>query len=246
MTFGKNTFEKYAEILEHEGLYSNGKRLSFYLKNYVFEDTQLERKSLIDIGSGRGIYSFFAGFAGAERVVCIEPEPKGSSKAVIDKFERLSKRFRLPQIELKKVRFQDFDPEDEKFDVILLHNSINHLDEEACINLKNSKKARRRYEAIFEKLDKISNSGTKLIIADCSRYNFFALLKMKNPFAPTIKWNKHQSPYFWGKMSQEFGFINPRIRWTTPGKLYRVFFGNSIASYFLISHFVLSLTKLWA
>lgn len=240
----KNIFEKYSKILECEGLYSKGKRLSFYLKNYLFEDIQLEGRSLIDIGSGRGIYSFFAGFAGAKKVVCIEPELGGSRKTATDKLERLGTIFCFPQIELKKVRFQDFDNEDETFDVILLHHSINHLDEEACIHLKTSEQARGIYGVIFKKLARISHSGTKLIIADCSRHNLFSLLKVRNPLAPTIKWHKHQSPYYWRELLWEFGFTKPRIKWTAPGGLFRVLFGNPVASYFLISHYVLTLTKL--
>ena len=236
--------DKYARIVQEMGLHPNRKRLSYYLQHCVFHDIDLQGKSMIDIGSGRGIYSFYAGFTGAKRALCIEPELEGSNQTAMSQFKRLSEEFGLPQIELKRVTFQDFDPEDEKFDVILLHHSINHLDEEACMQLKTSEAARKRYRAIFGKLADISNEGSKLVMADCSRYNFFALLKIRNPFAPTIEWQKHQSPYLWCGLLRDFGFTNSRIRWTAPGGLYRLFVGNLVASYFLISHFVMTLTKL--
>ena len=183
---------------------------------------------MIDIGSGAGKYSFFAGFAGARKVVCIEPEFEGSNKSAMNMFERLSMRFSFPQIELKKIAFQDFDNKGEMFDVILLHNSINHLDEDACLHLQNSDKARKRYELMFKKIEGISKRGTELIIADCSRYNFFALLKIRNPFAPTIEWRKHQSPYFWCNLLRKFGFSDPRIKWTAPHKSFRILLGKNM------------------
>jgi SAM-dependent methyltransferase len=241
-----NMLDNYFKNLEDEGLCSNRINLLFYLENHLFKNIELEGKSLIDIGSGTGVFSFFGAVAGAQRVVCLEPQLEGSNKGNVRKFERLFTKFSLPQIISKKITFQDFNPEGERFDIILLHNSINHLDEEACENLHRSENARKAYEFIFRKCSDMSKKGTKLIIADCSRYNFFSLLKMKNPFARTIEWHKHQSPYFWSRLLKEFGYIDPQIKWTTPGRLQvagRILLGNPVASYFLKSHFVLTLTK---
>ncbi len=77
-------------------------------------------------------------------------------------------------------------------------------------------------KAVYHEIFSLSNKGTKLIVCDCSRYNFFALLKIRNPFSPTIEWHKHQSPELWAKLLKEAGFINPKIRWSsfnTLGKL---------------------------
>ncbi len=77
-------------------------------------------------------------------------------------------------------------------------------------------------------------------------YNFFALLKIRNPFAPKIEWHKHQAPEVWAKMLDCVGFVNPIVRWSSFnrfGSLGRVLIGNKLMAYFLISHYCLSAVK---
>ena len=150
------------------------------------------------------------------------------------------------QVEFEPVTFQAFDSAEKQFDIILLHNSINHLDETACINLLNDEASKAIYMDIFSKLSSLASSGAKLIVCDCSRYNFFALLKVRNPFAPTIEWHKHQAPKVWVNLLGQVGFVNPRIRWTafntlrSPG---RILLGNRLLSYFLRSDFRFTMKK---
>ena len=147
---------------------------------------------------------------------------------------------------LLNTTLQEFDPEGQSFDIVLLHNSINHLDEEACINLLKSSDAKARYDSIFSKLRQLGLPGSSLIIVDASRYNFFSLLHLKNPVARSIEWHKHQSPTVWARVLGEYGFSNPKIRWSsfnTFRELGRFFLGNRIASYFLTSHFVLQMRR---
>jgi len=203
----------------------------------------LEGKSVLDVGSGRGIYAFFAAYAGAKRVVCLEPGLEGGHQAAEFTFERIRGTFSFQQVALQECRLQDFDAKGESFDIILLHNSINHLDEDACIRLRDSGEARRTYQNIFVQMEELAHSGTKLIIADCSRYNLFGLLGVKNPMALSIKWHTHQSPYLWVTMLERFGFARKSLRWTTPGRFSQLFLDNPVASFFLISHFVLTMEK---
>jgi len=237
--------ERYLDTVVREGYFSSKENARFYL-NYLFQDISLNGRSMLDIGGGSGWLSLYAACMGAKPVICLEPELEGSRKGESDKFKRLSETLSLDSVSFQSVTFQDFDPCDQTFDIILLHNSINHLDEEACINLQHSDNARNRYKSLFQKLSELAGPGTKLIICDCSRYNLFALLRLKNPFAPTIEWHKHQSPKYWSKMLFDFGFVNPRIRGTSPSQLRiigRFLFGNRFASYFLISHFCLVMDK---
>lgn len=201
---------------------------------------------MIDIGGGSGLFSFYAAIMGAESVICLEPETKGSTKGATERFKQLSTKLSLNNVGLQKVRFQDFDPNGKKFDIILLHNSINHLNEQACIALENDESARKEYAMIFQKISEIAAPGAELIIADCSRQNFFALLNIANPFEPTIEWYKHQTPEFWINMLSSHNFVRPQIRWTSfsiLGKIGRLLFGNRFLSYFLSSHFVLVMYK---
>ena len=148
---------------------------------------------------------------------------------------------------LSPLHFKPLIPGGKQFDIILLHNSINHLDETACINLLSDEASKAIYLDIFSKLSSLASSGAKLIVCDCSRYNFFALLRIRNPFAPTIEWHKHQAPEVWVGLLSQVGFVNPRIRWTSfntlrlPG---RVLLGNKLLSYFLRSDFCFTMEKL--
>jgi len=65
------------------------------------------------------------------------------------------------------------------FDIVILHNSINHLNEDACIKLKEDKAAKEEYKKYFRKLFQMTNSNARLIICDCSNKNFFNFIVLK-------------------------------------------------------------------
>jgi len=238
--------DRYFSVMIQAGLYSFKGRLQFYLRR-LFEDMSFENKRFLDIGGGNGIFSFYAACMGAKEVICLEPEAEGSSLVGSIEFKKvLSHLPFLDQVRLEHTTIQSFESCGRMFDVILLHGSVNHLDENACINLLHDENSRRIYRAIFSKISSISNIGAKIIIYDCSRYNIFPLLKVKNPFAPNMEWHKHQSPKLWAALLSEAGFCNPKIRWMSfnvlrsPGKL---FLGNKLMSYFITSHFFLRMEK---
>lgn len=226
-------------------LSSSAGRLRFYM-DYVFDGVTFEDKSMLDIGAGIGMFSFYAACRGASKVVCLEPETEGSSHNITGRFLKLRDALGLDQVKLVSNRFQDFDSDGDRFDILLLHNSINHLDEIACIQLLHDSAAIQTYQALFLKLSRMARPGAKIIIADCSRHNFFDLCNVRNPFAPSIEWHKHQSPECWGRLLSNAGFRNLQIRWTSfsrLGKIGRMFLGNRYAAYFLISHFCLIAEK---
>ncbi len=64
---------------------------------------------------------------------------------------------------------------------------------------------------------------------------------MKNPLAPTIKWDLHCQPNTWQIMIEDIGFKHLRTEWTARrelGYFGKLFLSNSLCSYFLNSHFV--------
>ena len=237
--------EDYLSAVIKERLYPNSGNLQFHLKT-LFKGIALENRRVLDIGGGSGLHSFYAACMGAKEVVCLEPEMEGSRSGMEAKFRKLSGILGYDQAKFEPVTFQAFDPAEKQFDTILLHNSINHLDEIACINLLSDETSKAIYMDIFLKLSSLASGGAKLIISDCSRYNFFALLRIKNPFAPTIEWHKHQAPEVWVDLLNQVGFVNPRVRWTSfntlrsPG---RVLLGNKLLSYFLRSDFRFTMEK---
>ena len=236
--------EEYLDIAKKMGIYSQSKEdFRFYL-NYLFQQITFNGKSMLDIGGGSGLYSFYGSIRGAKEVICLEPGLEGSTKDMVDSFKQLSAKLLLRNVVLIRETLQDYDPFDKTFDIILLHNSINHLDEEACIKLQYDKDAQNRYKSIFNKLSGLASPGAKIIITDCSPNNFFALLGLTNPFAPTIEWHKHQSPEYWNNMLSNYGFVNPKIHWISFSflrKVGRFLLGNRFASYFLNSHFCLTM-----
>jgi SAM-dependent methyltransferase len=243
---GNRDLDFYFRTIVAEGLYSTEQNLRFHLDT-VFEGVRFQDRAVLDIGGGTGILSFYACYRGAREVVCLEPEAEGSSSGMVERFHRLRSLLRCEgTVSLERVTFQNYDPKGKTFDLVVLYDSVNHLDEQACQTLTRSERSRRVYLDIFKKLHDCMNGGGKLVVADCSRFNFFSILRLKNPFVPTIDWKKHQSPRVWAELLEEAGFSRPRVRWTTFNRLGswgRRLLGNPVAAFFLDSHFVLTMDR---
>lgn len=234
----------YETVVRLQG-YSSKRRLRYHTK-YIIGDVS-SVKTALEIGGGAGVLSFYIASQGATKVVCLEPEAAGSTESITRLFRKIQAH--LPfgdRVMLEAKTFQDYDPRGETFDFIVLHNSINHLNEDACIDLKTNKDSYEAYMGYFKNLYDMLESGGRLVVADCSPYNLFQALRLRNPFMPTIEWRKHQSPYQWKKMLEKVGFVRPRIQWTaynSLGLLGPLIMGNPVASYLTISHFKLTLWK---
>jgi len=228
-------------LITDNGKYTNPDRLKYYLEEQLFKGFDFKGKSLIDIGGGNGLYGFYAAVNGASNVVVMEPEFDGSSQGMIRDFNEINKLLgNLNNITHTTKVLEEYDRENNQFDYILMHNSINHIDEEACIVLKKDEAAQTKYLDFFKLLQEISNERTNLIICDCARNNFFADLRLKNPMMPSIEWEKHQNPDFWASLLQKVGYKKESVSWTSPnqfGNLGSLFFKNRLASYFMLSHF---------
>jgi SAM-dependent methyltransferase len=236
---------QYFPAMVEERLFPRERNLIFH-QRWLFDGVDFENRAMLDIGAGTGLNGFYAACRGAREVICIDPEADGSTAGAQERFLRLKKRLGLDNIRFEPAYFQSFDAGNRKFDLILLHNSVNHLDEPACVDLLQDEAARARYRAIFEKIAALANPGATLIVCDCSRYNFFAALGVRNPVMPTIEWEKHQAPEEWARLLGEAGFVNPRIRWSSFNRLGSAgewLLGNRFAAYFLKSHFCLTLEK---
>jgi SAM-dependent methyltransferase len=228
------------------GVYSNKKNLKRHL-NYLFGGIELDRKRVLDVGGGAGLLTIYAAVRGAE-AVCVEPERDGSTGGVTGKFVPL-KTAVDPGLtaDLVVSSIQDYLNSAHAFDVVVIANAINHLNEDACIHLLDDSQARDVYKSILRPLHRAMKPGGWLVITDCSRSNFFNDIGAKSPFMPDIEWHKHQSPMVWGRLLQELGFAPARIQWSSPntlGDLGRTVLGNRVGAYFLLSHFRLIARKL--
>lgn len=236
--------EYYYNFLVKEKFFPKKKNLIFHL-NSIFGDIDFSNKNFLDIGGGIGLHSFYAASKGARQVLCLEPEADGSDRKVTKKFNYINKALNYTNVALKSSTFQSYIFQDQ-YDIISLHDSINHLDEQSCINLFTDKCSYVNYQKIFRKIYEIANKNAIIVICDCTNSNFFGKLKMINPFSPTIEWHKHQRPEAWVSLLKEAGFIDPKIKWSSfnrLGNIGRFFLGNRFMSFFLQSHFCLVMRK---
>jgi hypothetical protein len=239
------TNEEFYEIVASNGYYSTPGRLRFYLEQYLFKDVDITGMSLIDIGGGCGIFAFFAAINGAKDVVVMEPEVEGSSAGMKKGFDDLKALLCSPEnISWTGETLQSYDRVGDKFDIVLMHNSINHLDEESCVVLHENANAQVSYQKIFTRLKYISSLGATYIICDCSNRNLFGDIGLRNPMAKSIEWHKHQPPEVWAALLKKEGFSSRHIEWTTPsflGRVGRSFFGSKVIAYLWSSHFRLTM-----
>ncbi len=239
----KNGMDSFYATVVRKGIYTSESALEYHL-NFIFQGVDFTGKRMLEIGGGAGVYSFYAASRGAKEVVCLEPEGAGSSASISELFDNFRKELKLDQVVRLGLTFQEYEPQGRLFDIVLLYNSINHLDEWACEHLNEEEKAERMYGELAEKMRGMMVSGGMLILCDCSRYNFFAEIGIRNPLARQIEWKKHQPPERWADLLGEAGFINPCIRWTSCKRLKglgSIFLGHKAVSYFLTSHFCLGM-----
>lgn len=237
--------DDFFEIVIKEGMHSTERRLRFYLDN-LFSGIDFSGKSMVDVGGGSGMYSLYGAFLGARSVVCLEPEQAGSRQGVRLRAEQVVGRLGIHTLEISPSTLQQYDSAGNRFDIVLLHDSVNHLDEPACVHLLHDEQALLRYQEIFSRLSELASPGAVLIVTDCSRYNFFHQMRLPNPICRSIEWEKHQSPHTWAQMLEEHGFTDKKVRWSSfnsLGRWGRLILGNKLASYFLTSHFVLTMRK---
>lgn len=235
---GTDTF--FRAVVRHR-LYSSPGNLKYQLHR-LFHGISLEGKRVLDVGGGRGIICFYAAARGAKRAVCLEPLAEGSRSTSAGGFSELRGELGSWPVALVREPLQTYNAELDAFDVIVLRNSINHLDERACMQLHVSGDARVTYRGIMLRLARLAAPGATLVVTDCSRHNFFRTMRIRNPFMSTIEWHKHQSPRLWAELLSEVGFTNPRITWSTFNTLRGfggLIMGNAIAAYMTLSHFQL-------
>jgi SAM-dependent methyltransferase len=215
------------------------------LMNSMFRGIDLKGRRVLDIGGGDGMYSFYAAGMGAAEVVCLEPEAAGSHGEEANIFARIQAE--LPELPVRLVERGVADFHDsEGFDVVVMIASINHVDEEACIRLLEEPQAKERYRQLFRHIASLTRPGGRIVIADCTRHNFYAALGLTNPLCRTIEWHKHQAPQTWAGVLQTAGFCKPRISWEPlyrMGPLVQALLANKVAAWFLKSCFRLEMQR---
>lgn len=238
------TLDAFFSVMAGE-LGHNPGNLRFLLET-TFEDIPFAGRSVLDVTTSKGTASFYAACAGAANVVSVDPEGANPESGTHDTFARLGELLPGSRVELRPEPLSELDRGTERFDVVIAMTSINHIDEEACIRLRDDPQAQETYLRILSRLAALAAPGADLMVSDVSRYNLFAQLGVRNPIAPKIEWHKHQSPKLWAALLERVGFVSPCIRWKSFNSLRRpgrVLLGNRVAAYCANSAFCLTMKR---
>jgi SAM-dependent methyltransferase len=218
--------------------YSNGRRYKTRAE-FLFQGIPLNGKRVLEVGCGSGAWALWAGINGARYVMGIEPEADGSRSQVLDRFQQSIRALGLEErVFAADYLLHDLPADTEKFDVIVMYNVINHLDEDAVVKMHRDRTAFDRYvSAVCDLKERVAPGGW-VIVADCTRDNFWPWIGMKSPLAPNIEWDKHQHPEVWKRVFESAGFQTQDLRWSPLQPFMRTT-GNRLVQYFTASHFVL-------
>ena len=135
---------------------------------------------------------------------------------------------------------QDVAPPQRPFDVVVLYNVINHLDEAAVVALPRDTTAVARYVGLLRHVRALMRAGGWAIVADAARGNFWDRLGLRSPLARTIEWRKHQEPETWVDLFERASFERHDLRWSPLQPFVRLT-ANRLVQYLTSSHFVLRL-----
>lgn len=245
-----DSLEDFSRYIDRNRLFSSSSRFRA-LAEWVFDGVDLRGKRILDIGAGYGLLGTYAACLGAANVVCLEPESDGCVSPDDNArphrvFARMVAALRLHSVRMLSRTLQDFDGAGGPFDIVVMHQAVNHLDEAACMRLHEDENARERYRAMFRKIFELTSPRGTLILQDCARRNLFADFGLRNPFAPTIEWDKHQGPELWSQLLAGAGYKSRRPRWTPPnrtGRLGQLLLANRVVAYGLRSDFSITAVK---
>ena len=209
---------------------------SFNYLKWAFNSIDFENKTVLDIGGGNGIYSYYSKYRGAKSAINLEPFEAGSKNIKIN-FQAVPDHLKIKTI---NKTIQEFST-DKKFDIIILHDSINHLDEQIFSKIHIEENSFEKYLKLIEKISNLLIGEGVILVTDCSKHNFWGLIGIRNPFAPSIEWDIHQSPILIKKLFLSQGFQNFKLRWS-PFKRFGIFgrwlsFLGYGPSFFMQSHF---------
>ncbi|MEZ4399335.1 MAG: class I SAM-dependent methyltransferase [Kofleriaceae bacterium] len=241
--------EQLRQTLAERGLWATRAAFDRY-HAALFRGLSFAGRTVLDVGGGIGTCSFLAALGGAREVVCLDPEFEGATRGTGDKFRAIATEFDLAHVRIEPVTLQTYRAPPASVDVVVFHNSINHVEEEACIALRRrdatGDAARQTYRRIFTQVADLMPPGGDLIIADCSSENLFPRLGLRHPISRSIEWHKHQPPEVWARELAQVGFHRPRIQWTAysrSGALGWKLTANRWAAYVLTGHFVLHMQR---
>lgn len=209
--------QRLARHIDDNRLYGKAgyKSLDFRCRQMYRDIGPIDGMNMLDIGGGSGFFSAWAIANGAAKVTNLEPELDGSAAGMLNRFRTLQRLLPAWKERLigREKTLQGYDLGDGPFDLILSQSSINHLDEECCINLRRSESARETYLGLLSRIRDSLKPGGWFVVSDASSTNHWNRLGLTPPFAKSIEWHKHQEPEVWSDLLQQVGFEPVNVRW---------------------------------
>lgn len=207
---------------------------------FIFDGMNLQGKRVLEIGCGKGALLAWAALHGASSVLGLEPEEDGAVNGGYRVLEKVISTLGMDSVSIRANKFDDC-TFSELFDVVVLHNVINHLDEQAVVDLDVNPSSYSVFLGIVKKIRAVTAQGGVLILADAARSNLWGDLGARSPFAKTIEWTKHQNPATWQKLFEQAGFQFLDLRWSHLYPLGK-WSSNFLLHYITISHFTMRFT----
>lgn len=241
--------ESYRRYVDENGLYAGRGYVSLEhrCRQLFGRVGGVEGKTMLEIGGGEGLFSLWALVNGLKKVILLEPEADGSTPGAGDRLIRHRQALSVPDesLILYPVTLQQYEDESGAFDLVLSYSSINHLDERACVRLDRSYSAKTTYLQIFEKVYDFLRAGGHFVISDAGRLNFWDLLGLRSPLAPTIDWKKHQEPGVWESLLKKAGFEFVALDWHRfyPLRWFGWLGANWLVARAITSQFILTVRK---
>ena len=218
--------------------YSSEKRYATRA-NFLFHGINLSGAKVLEVGCGSGAWVIWAAINGAEQAVGLEPESDGSTPQTLTALRKTVDILGLTEKVLAFDYFLHQIPmEENHFDVIILFDVINHMNENAVIDLHHNKNSFKQFLDIAQDLRRRMKPGGWIIVADCGRTNFWNQVGLSSPLGKGIEWNKHQDPPKWIDVFSTAGFRLVDFRWSPLQPLTRIT-ANWLVQYLTASHFVL-------
>ena len=207
--------------------------------DFLFAGISLAGAHVLEVGCGTGAWAVWTALHGAERVVGIEPEAQGSTTKVLATFKQTIETLGLSaKVVAAPCLLHELPLQQRPFDVVAMYDVLNHLDEDAVVDLHKNPVALKRYLSILQGLRLQMSLGGWVIVADCARDNFWKRMGLRSPFATSIEWHKHQNPQIWIDIFAQAGFQCVDLRWS-PLQPFPRLTANWLVQYITCSHFVL-------
>jgi SAM-dependent methyltransferase len=205
---------------------------------FLFDGVDLAGKSVLEVGCGRGAFALWAGLQGASRVLGIDPGAAGSAGEALGDFTATVNELGLGGVvSARKAFLHELARGDGPFDVAVLFNVINHLDEEATRKLP-ARAAVDAFSPTLEHLRALMAPGGTVIVGDSGRGNLWPRIGLPNPISPTVEWDKHADPDAWRLVFAAAGLRELDRRWSPAYPLGRLS-SNRAFQYATTSHFVM-------